>query len=972
VADVRLRFSGESRGATDATKSVEDALEDLSRQALETRAVLSQALKGIEGASAEREIKGVEDELGDLQRKAVETRATTSGMFDGIDSNQAEKALLKVTAGIGGVIAAKGLLGSALGDFKQPAMWAGFGLGVQAIGALSAAAIALVSALAPASGALVAYPAILGAFVQGMLAAKIGLGGLGDAFKAAGKDGEDFEKAVAKLPPQMQAFARMLHSDVIPAIHDLRDDMQKPILDALTTEIHRAFATGGIFDVFRKGMLGTSDVMAGLIHAAGDLAASPAFQERFGAIMAQNNTTLDRMGHAILSIVDALTHVLVAAGPFIDWLTKGIQAFAEWTDRAAAAGQESGRLAGFFDKTRETLTLLWNVLKPLGVTFLEIGKAAAPLGREILRDLANEADRLAAWATSEGGRETMRRYFENAKPLVYEVGRLLRDVTGALLDLSNVGAGQNGLVDFVRRIRTEVLPIFQETAKGSAAAFGPVLQDAIINLLKLFAELGGPNGPLVVLARTIGTVAGAFASLLSEHPAIKELVLTLTGILTWSKLLAATGIIGFLVNLAGGLLAMVAPTAAANLGFQGLNATMRANPIGAIITAIQLLVAAFIVAYTRSETFRNIVNGLWEVFKSLLNPIGLVVQAIGSLGGVVTSATGAFSSLLGWIRSNWPIVATLIAGPFAPIVALATNAFGIRSALVGALGGIIDWVRSNWRIIATVISGPFAPLVALATDAFGIRSALTRALGGISSTALAIGNAVRNGVTRGITGVGSFVSSTISGIGRLLSSAVASLGNTAARIGYAIRAGVARGINGIGSFVSSTLAGLGSLVTGYITRLGNAAYSLGRGIYNGLGRGLSGLATLAWGLIKAVPNALFRALNAIRIPAVSITIPVPFAPDISFRTPTIDPIPNIPYLAKGGIVTAPTLAVIGERGPEAVIPLDRGGLGGDVYMTLHVAGSVIAERDLVRSMRDGLVGLLRDNPGALRPGLARG
>ena len=32
-------------------------------------------------------------------------------------------------------------------------------------------------------------------------------------------------------------------------------------------------------------------------------------------------------------------------------------------------------------------------------------------------------------------------------------------------------------------------------------------------------------------------------------------------------------------------------------------------------------------------------------------------------------------------------------------------------------------------------------------------------------------------------------------------------------------------------------------------------------------------------------------------------------------------VPNIPYLAEGGIVTGPTLAMIGESGPEAVIPL---------------------------------------------------
>jgi hypothetical protein len=50
-------------------------------------------------------------------------------------------------------------------------------------------------------------------------------------------------------------------------------------------------------------------------------------------------------------------------------------------------------------------------------------------------------------------------------------------------------------------------------------------------------------------------------------------------------------------------------------------------------------------------------------------------------------------------------------------------------------------------------------------------------------------------------------------------------------------------------------------------------------------------------------------------------------------------VPNIPYLADGGIVTSATLAVIGERGPEAVIPLSKmGDMGGGTNVTVHVNG----------------------------------
>lgn len=52
-------------------------------------------------------------------------------------------------------------------------------------------------------------------------------------------------------------------------------------------------------------------------------------------------------------------------------------------------------------------------------------------------------------------------------------------------------------------------------------------------------------------------------------------------------------------------------------------------------------------------------------------------------------------------------------------------------------------------------------------------------------------------------------------------------------------------------------------------------------------------------------------------------------------------VPDIPYLAKGGIVTSPTLAMIGEAGPEAVVPLGRGGgFGGGAGPTFIINGAL--------------------------------
>jgi len=88
----------------------------------------------------------------------------------------------------------------------------------------------------------------------------------------------------------------------------------------------------------------------------------------------------------------------------------------------------------------------------------------------------------------------------------------------------------------------------------------------------------------------------------------------------------------------------------------------------------------------------------------------------------------------------------------------------------------------------------------------------------------------------------------------------------------------------------------------------------------------------------------------------------PREPDIPPPSPTIDiPASQFPggvippsildaiggKFAHGGIVTRPTLSLIGEAGPEAVVPLGRGGAVGATYITVNVSGNVTrSEKEL--------------------------
>ena len=127
-----------------------------------------------------------------------------------------------------------------------------------------------------------------------------------------------------------------------------------------------------------------------------------------------------------------------------------------------------------------------------------------------------------------------------------------------------------------------------------------------------------------------------------------------------------------------------------------------------------------------------------------------------------------------------------------------------------------------------------------------------------------------------------------------------------------------------------------------------------RGIFQGFWTYLSGL----WQLIvvlfsgdtdkikegfKGMVNGIIEMFNAM----IRMVNKIGFSlPDwLGGKSFNLD-VPEIPKLAEGGIVNRPTLAMIGEGGPEAVVPLNRGGgLGGGVTVNVMMpeGGTVIMD-----------------------------
>lgn len=158
--------------------------------------------------------------------------------------------------------------------------------------------------------------------------------------------------------------------------------------------------------------------------------------------------------------------------------------------------------------------------------------------------------------------------------------------------------------------------------------------------------------------------------------------------------------------------------------------------------------------------------------------------------------------------------------------------------------------------------------------------------------------------------------------------------------------------NGVGKVVDAIRA-----VPGKIRALGGLFRSAGGAVIDALLNGLRGgvgfvsdIAGNVWDAVRGMLNAAIDKINA----ALEFNIPIPMAPDVNVNPP------NIPHLAKGGLVTRPTLALIGEDGPEAVVPLGsknrpRGMMpgmgGGNVYVQVVSWDPAAAGKAVVDALR---------------------
>jgi hypothetical protein len=136
------------------------------------------------------------------------------------------------------------------------------------------------------------------------------------------------------------------------------------------------------------------------------------------------------------------------------------------------------------------------------------------------------------------------------------------------------------------------------------------------------------------------------------------------------------------------------------------------------------------------------------------------------------------------------------------------------------------------------------------------------------------------------------------------------------------------------ALIAGAVVGLGALLVAAYTKF-EPFRKIVDAVFGAIKFGVTDIAIPYIKLLLNVWKTVFNAIGAIwnnTLGKISFELP-DWVPGLGGKGFSF---PKIPALAEGGIVNGPTLALIGEAGPEAVIPLDRmGGMSGGMNITVN-------------------------------------
>lgn len=563
--------------------------------------------------------------------------------------------------------------------------------------------------------------------------------------------------------------------------------------------------------------------------------------------------------------------------------------------------------------------------------------------------------------------------FTTLGPVVADVFENLQPVFDLLGNLVATGAGAFG------KLAEAVLPLLAEALNGIAKAAGPVLDalgpvftslmEALLPVIEKLAPaigdvagtLGGALakvletiGPLLdALAPVLLAIADAFVLLLTDNVDVfADLIIALVPAIE-----AITKVIGVLAPILGEVIKFFAPFMKQ---FANLRIIEAVTPlIEGLATALGLLLEGDFSGALDAIVggFEGMFDAANEIAGRLGEKLGPILEKVGSwivdtaVPWIAEKAAELGKALWGWLQDAIPAALEKLGewlgklGEWIVTTAvpwLTEKAVGLVDALLGWLADAVpkaleklgellaslgEWIVGTaipWLIEKGVsLTATFLGWIVDAIVQMPLKLIELLAKLGEWIITTAIPWLIEKGVSLGAAFLGWIGDLIVSFPEKMLEWLTAfGLWLTGTAIPWLVEK--ARGLGGaligwITDTVTSLPEKLGSIattildfITGLPSRLLEAAKGIGGAIWDGIVAGVTGAASAVGDIASKIWDGLKGFINDHLI-----------RPIREFEVFGANPFGSFPMLAEGALVTKPTVAVVGEAGPELVLPLSN-------------------------------------------------
>lgn len=294
---------------------------------------------------------------------------------------------------------------------------------------------------------------------------------------------------------------------------------------------------------------------------------------------------------------------------------------------------------------------------------------------------------------------------------------------------------------------------------------------------------------------------------------------------------------------------------------------------------------------------KNILPPIVNIVNGIIETVGRVVVAIsGFIGGIIDIIKGIIQFIVGVFTGDWSKAWDGIKNIFS----------GFWDAIKGIIDVLLEVLGGIGKFIVDVVAAAFK----IAWEAIKL----------VWSQVVAFFKAVWDGICQAFSAVGSWFSNIFSqaweGIKNAWSSVTSWFSNLWSSITN-VFSNVGNWFKNIFSTawsnIKNVFSGWGSFFSGLWDKIKNTFSSLGTSIANAISgavkKGINGVIQMIENTINGAINLINGAINLInKVPGVNIG--------------KIKKL-SLPRLARGGIVDEATIAMIGEQGKEAVVPLEN-------------------------------------------------